>query len=93
MPTSSSRFSDSGYGGSSSSSGGNLFQSGTQLIEDSQTQVQPDAVNNEKEKCEDINSEGCFLGEARNDGTDPELCAENHKFSLAVRERSSGTWW
>ena len=71
MPTSSSRFSDSGYGESSSCSGGGGLQSGTQLIEDFLTQ---ETVNYNsvlyQEKCEDINSEGRFLGEARNDGRD-----------------------
>ena len=93
MPTSSSRFSDSGYGESSSYSGGGGLQSGTQLIEDFLTQ---ETVNYNsvlyQEKCEDINSEGRFLGEARNDGTDPELCAENHKFSSAVREKLKHTF-
>ena len=74
-----------------------MHQLGTQLIEDFQSQDQQPRTANynsvlDQEKCEDINSEGCFLGEARNDGTDPELCAENHQFSSAVRERLKQTF-
>ena len=80
------------------SSSGGASHTGTQLIEDFHTQSiqEPDTVNYTsklyKEKCDDINIEGKFLGEARNDGKDPRLCSENHEFSSQVREVLSKTF-
>ena len=65
------------------------IETGTQLIEDFQSQ-QSGSVNYTKklyqEKCDDINSEGKFIGEARNDGNDPELNRESYEFSPRVRK-------
>lgn len=71
------------------------LHTGTQLIEDFDSQ-KPETVNHTtlmcQETCDDINSEGRFLGEARNDGNDPELCSEKHHFSPEVREVLSKTF-
>ena len=75
--------------------GREYLHTGTQLIEDFDSQ-KPETVNYTsmmyQETCDDINTEGRFLGEARNDGNDPDLCSEKHQFSSEVREVLSKTF-
>ena len=75
--------------------GQEYLHTGTQLIEDFDSQ-KPETVNYTsmmyQETCDDINTEGRFLGEARNDGNDPDLCSEKHHFSSEVREVLSKTF-
>ena len=57
--------------------------SGTQFIEDFNTQSQEADVNYASmmyDKCDDINREGKFIGEAKNDGKCPELSREDYSF-------------
>ena len=81
---------------------------GTQFIEDYHTQpTQRDVSIREdengdvnytsvlysnKEKCDDINTEGKFIGQARNDGKCPVLSGENHPHSQQVREAVGRTF-
>ena len=44
------------------------------------------------EKCDDVNPEGKFTGQARNDGKCPVLSGENHPFSQQVREAVGRTF-
>ena len=73
---------------------------GTQLIEDFHTQHQ-ETVEEEvnytsvlynTDKCDDINTEGKFIGAARNDGKCRELSREDYDFSGAVRRMVGDTF-
>ena len=77
---------------------------GTQFIEDYHTQAtqsieyenrdvnHTSVLYSNKEKCDDINTEGKFLGQARNDGKCPVLSSQDHSFSQKVREAVSTTF-
>ena len=71
---------------------------GTQLIEDFHTQHQEaeevnyTSVLYNTDKCDDINTEGKFIGEARNDGKCKQLSREDFYFSGAVRRMVGDTF-
>ena len=84
-----------------SSNQNNYATAGTQFIEDYHTQAtqrnvsskdEIRDVNNTGDKCDDINTEGKFIGQARNDGKCPVLSNEDHTFSREVREAVSKTF-
>jgi len=92
------------YNNTSSGNSWTGAPAGTQFIEDFQTQEQGDNINytnklynmQNKDKAggekSEINVEGKFIGSARNDGKDPELCKQNFPHSESVKQVIKGTF-